>query len=83
MHPPSGLQPRERRYHVCHQARIDAETHIKLEEVARTFSARVMSGRLANHADRPRVRHHRTLPEPSPSRPQVGSNGEDRGTKSL
>jgi predicted DNA-binding protein len=31
-----GLQPRHVRYSVRHQARLDAETHAKLEELART-----------------------------------------------
>jgi hypothetical protein len=35
MHPPEP-QPRQRRDSVRHQARLDAETHAKLEELART-----------------------------------------------
>jgi hypothetical protein len=34
MNPPSGPQPRQRRYSVRQQARLDAETHAKLEELA-------------------------------------------------
>jgi predicted transcriptional regulator len=37
MHPPPEPQPRQRRYRVRRQARLDAETHAKLEELARTF----------------------------------------------
>jgi hypothetical protein len=37
MHPPPEPQPRQRRYSVRRQARLDAETHAKLEELARTF----------------------------------------------
>jgi hypothetical protein len=37
MTPPRPLQPRHVRYSVRHQARLDAETHTKLEELARTF----------------------------------------------
>jgi predicted transcriptional regulator len=36
MNPPEP-QPRQRRYSVRQQARLDAETHAKLEELARTF----------------------------------------------
>jgi hypothetical protein len=34
MTPPLGPQPRQRGYSVRHQARLDAETHAKLEELA-------------------------------------------------
>jgi predicted transcriptional regulator len=34
MPPPPELQPRQRRYSVRHQARLDAETHAKLEALA-------------------------------------------------
>ena len=37
MTPPLGPQPRQRRYSVRHQTRLDAETHAKPEELARTF----------------------------------------------
>jgi predicted transcriptional regulator len=37
MHPPPEPQPRQRRYRVRHQARLDAETHAKLEALACTF----------------------------------------------
>jgi predicted transcriptional regulator len=34
MNPPSGPHPRQRRYSVRQQARLDAETHAKLEALA-------------------------------------------------
>lgn len=37
MHPPPETRPRHRRYSVRRQARLDAETHAKLEELAHTF----------------------------------------------
>jgi hypothetical protein len=37
MTPPRERQPRQRRDRVRRQARLDAETHAKLEELARTF----------------------------------------------
>ena len=37
MHPPPWPRPRQRRYSVRHQTRLDAETNTKLEELARTF----------------------------------------------
>lgn len=37
MHPPSEPQPRQRRYRVRRHARLDAETHAKLEELATAF----------------------------------------------
>jgi predicted transcriptional regulator len=37
MHPPPEPQPRQRAYSVRRQARLDADTHAKLEELARTF----------------------------------------------
>jgi predicted DNA-binding protein len=37
MHPPPEPQPRHRRYSVRHQARLDAETHAKLEVLANSF----------------------------------------------
>jgi predicted DNA-binding protein len=37
MHPPPEPRPRHRRYSVRRQARLDAETHAKLEELAHTF----------------------------------------------
>jgi hypothetical protein len=37
MNPPLGPQPRQRRYSARRQARLDAETYAKLEELARTF----------------------------------------------
>jgi predicted transcriptional regulator len=37
MTPPQAPHPRHVRYSVRHQARLDAETHTKLEELARTF----------------------------------------------
>jgi hypothetical protein len=37
MHPPPEPQPRQRRYSVRHQARLDARTHAKLEALTRTF----------------------------------------------
>ena len=37
MHPPPEPQPRQHRYRVRHQARLDAETHLKLEALTRTF----------------------------------------------
>jgi predicted transcriptional regulator len=37
MHPPAETRPRHRRYSVSRQARLDAETHAKLEELANTF----------------------------------------------
>jgi predicted transcriptional regulator len=37
MHPPPETRPRHRRYSVRRQARVDAETQAKLEELAHTF----------------------------------------------
>jgi predicted transcriptional regulator len=37
MHPPPEPQPRQHRYSMRRQARLDAETHAKLEGLARTF----------------------------------------------
>jgi predicted transcriptional regulator len=37
MNPPPEPQPRQRRYSTRHQARLDAETHAKLEQLASTF----------------------------------------------
>jgi predicted transcriptional regulator len=37
MNPARAPQPRQRRYSARHQARLDAETHAKLEELANTF----------------------------------------------
>jgi hypothetical protein len=37
MTPPPESQPRQRRYSTRRQARLDAETYAKLEELARTF----------------------------------------------
>ena len=37
MTPPPKPQPRQRRYSVRHQARLDAETHAKLEQLVGTF----------------------------------------------
>jgi predicted transcriptional regulator len=37
MNPPSEPQPRQRRYSVRRQARLDAETHGKMEALAKTF----------------------------------------------
>jgi hypothetical protein len=37
MTPPRDPQPRHVRYSVRHQARLDAETHVKLEELAAAF----------------------------------------------
>jgi predicted DNA-binding protein len=37
MTPPRGPSPRHLCYSVRHHARLDAETHAKLEELARTF----------------------------------------------
>jgi predicted transcriptional regulator len=37
MNPPREPRPRQRRYSARHQARLDAETHAKLEELASTF----------------------------------------------
>jgi hypothetical protein len=37
MYPPPKPRPRQRRSSVCRQARLDAEMHTKLEELARTF----------------------------------------------
>jgi predicted transcriptional regulator len=37
MNPPSGPHPRQRRYRVRQQARLDAETFAKLEELAAAF----------------------------------------------
>jgi hypothetical protein len=37
MHPPPETRPRHRRYRVRRQARLDAETHAKLEALAHTF----------------------------------------------
>jgi predicted DNA-binding protein len=36
VNPPSDPQPRQRRYRARHQARLDADTHAKLEELAST-----------------------------------------------
>jgi hypothetical protein len=37
MNPPRALQPRHVRYSARHQARLDAETHAKLQELAAAF----------------------------------------------
>ena len=37
MHPRPEPQPRQRRYHVRHQVRLNAETHAKLEALTNTF----------------------------------------------
>jgi hypothetical protein len=37
MHPPPEPRPRQRRYSMRRQARLDAETYAKLEELAKTF----------------------------------------------
>ena len=37
MNAPGAQGPRQRHYRARHQARLDAETHAKLEELARTF----------------------------------------------
>ena len=37
MNPPLGPQPRQQRYSARRQACLDAETHAKLNELARTF----------------------------------------------
>jgi hypothetical protein len=37
MTPPQAPHPRRVRYSVRYQARLDAETHTKLEDLARTF----------------------------------------------
>jgi predicted DNA-binding protein len=37
MNPPLGPRPRQRRYSMRHQARLDAETHAELEALANTF----------------------------------------------